>query len=792
MKSFLRNYVRGKCIMLIFFIVSGTTLLPGQVPQKYYIKGQLKEQKSLQGVAFATIALRGSKDSTLITGTASNIAGEFNMESLISGKYCLIISAIGYNRKTINIDLTDNYDAGTILIQEKSVTLGEIVVVGERIKAKAESDRITYFMNKKMYDVSNNGIDLLTYIPGVRVDLMKNISLEGSQNIKILVDGIERDKNFLSQLSASQIDKVDVITTPDSRYDSDITGVVNIILRKDELSGINGHIHVEIPTSQSVIYAFPDYSLNYSFKRINLYTSYNGELSYFDIIQKSARNYQNSAALEINSDQILRQKDWSHRFHYGFDYILNDKNLINFYGYYNPYSNELNGIVNMIARMDGVVDQQWSALKKDEDINRSAFYSLYYKHGFKKAGREISIDLTYVSFKAENTTSYLTTLNTYSENPTDQLNTVKPRQNSVSFKIDYSSPVTSKFRFDTGIKTKSQKMYDNQSSEFKYLENIFSLYGTIAYSLPKITMSAGIRAEESISRLTDNFNKNLFVLMPVATIDYKPVPKRDIKLSYSSTVYRPNIYELNPYISTVDPYTTENGNPDLKPEIRRNISIDFSGSNDNNYVSLQLFFKQRVDAINHFAFINDAGVIETSVENLGNIYGYGFQLTGALKPVKAVAFNPYFKLINISTQANNTARLYGINNNHRMSYETGLSAIVSFKYDISASLQFQYKSPQIEFQGLSFSDALYFISLEKTFRKNFKIGVTSAVPLVKRFTYQGQEIKGMNFYSQSEGNIRLPAFPVWLKFEYQFNSGKKISNITRSKEETDKMPRKGF
>ena len=101
---------------------------------------------------------------------------------------------------------------------------------------------------------------------------------------------------------------------------------------------------------RSVIYAFPDYSFNYSFNKLNLYTSYNGEFSYFDIIGSSDRNFSDSrGTTEIISDQILKQKDWSHRFHYGFDYMINEKNQINFYAFYNPYSNELNGNVDMKA-----------------------------------------------------------------------------------------------------------------------------------------------------------------------------------------------------------------------------------------------------------------------------------------------------------------------------------------------------------------------------------------------------------------------------------------------------------
>lgn len=793
MNALLRKKQTRRLMLFIIAIATSLTLLQGQGNQKLSIKGQLKDQQNMQAVAFATVALRRTADSTFITGTATIMDGEFSLENIAIGTYSIMISAIGYDRITKNINLTDNYNTGIILLQPKSVALGEVVVVGERIKAKAGADKTTYYMNKKMYNASDNGVDMLSYIPGVQVDIMKNISLEGSQHITIMVDGKERDRNFLSQLNVNQIDKIEVNNAPDSRYDADITGVINIILKKDKESGINGHVHVEMPTSESVIYIFPDYSFNYSFNKLNLYTSYNGELSYLDITESSHRNFRNDLGeTELISDQFVRQKDWSHRFHYGFDYMLNEKNQINFYAFYNPYSNELNGNVDLRVKGDKAGDQHWSALKQDKDINRSAFYSLYYKHIFAKAGREIAFDLTYVNFKAENSTTFFTTYSLPSDFLTNQVNTVKPRQNVVSFKIDYTSPITEKLKFDTGIKVKSQLLQDRQSDEFKYDESIFALYGTITYNFSKYTFSTGIRAEESISSLTENFNKNVFVLLPDATLNYKPDPKQNIKLSYTSTVYRPNIYELNPYSSADDPYTVQSGNPDLKPEIRQNLSIDYSRSIGNNYISMQLFYKKSADVVNHYAFINEAGIFDTRIGNLGNINKYGIQLTGALKLHKCLAVNPYFRLFETFASGNNLAKQFDIENRHRMAFESGLSAIVTFKYDIAASLQFQYNTPEIDIQGISFSDALYIVSLEKTFRQNFKVGIMSALPFVKRFTYQGNEIKGRTFYSHSEGTVKLSPFPVWLKFEYQFNSGKKISKVNRNKEETDNMPKKGF
>ena len=784
-----------KCILLLFAFVAGLCVLQGQNQQKFYIKGQLKDKQNMQSMAFATVALRKTADSTLITGTASNIDGEFSLESIPKGNYCLIFSAIGYNRLVKNIQLNDNYNVGIIQLTENTVTLGEVVVASDRIKAKTEADKTIYYANKKMYEASETGADMLSYIPGVQTDLMKNISLNGSQNVVIQVDGKDRDRNFLSQLSPEQIDKVEVISSPDSRYEAGVTGVINIILKKSKKPGISGHIHAEVPTSESVIYLNPDYSLNYSYNKLNLYTSYDGNLSYFDIIESSNRNFKNDqGTTEILSDQVVRQKYWSHRFHLGVDYLLNDKNKISFYAYYNPYSSEHDGNVELQVTGDKTGDKYWSALKKDNDINRSAFYSIYYKHIFDKPGREIAFDLSNSNFNAINSTTYTSTLNVPDNSATNQVNTVKPKQNSVNLKVDYSSPIADKIIVDAGIKTKIQSMLDRQSQGFKYNEKTFALYGQVTYDYSKFTLSAGIRGEESRSGLTGSFNYNLASLLPNASLSYKITPKQNIKLYLKRSVYRPNIYELNPYTSEDDPYSIESGNPNLKPEIQQDLSVEYSNSIGNNFFSAQLFYKKRANAINHYMFVNDTNIFETRIGNLGKIQGVGIELSGALKLSNAIALNPYFKLYNIETTKNDLAKQYDITNRQKLVFESGLSAIVTFKYDITASMQLQYSSPNIQIQETTFSDMLYFIAVEKTFNKKFKIGIKSALTFTfsKSFTYHGNEFSGNNFYSHSQGDVMLSAFPVWLSFRYDFNFGKSSAQSNSTKEDIYDMPKKGF
>jgi hypothetical protein len=793
MKSFLGSKSVKKRILLIFAFASGLVLINAQGQKALLITGQLKDQQTMQAVAYATVALRRATDSTFITGVASNQDGEFILESTGKGKYSIMISAIGYDHVVKTVDLAENYNMGIILLQPKSLALGEVVVLGERIKAKAEPDKTTFFINKKMYDASDNGVDLLNYIPGVQVDIMKNISLEGSQHIVILVDGRERDRNFLSQLNARQIDKVEIINTPGSKYDADVTGVINIILKKEQAPGIDGHIHFEVPTSKSAIYVFPDYTFNYNARKLNLYTSYDGDLSYFNITESSYRNIQDSRGLtEIVSNQDVRQKYWSHRFHFGLDYSFNEKNQLNFYAFFNPYSSEHSGNVAMQIRNDKFGDQNWSALKLDDDINYYTFYTLNYKHIFNKPSREITFDLSYFNFKAVNSTTFITADSLSYNYPAKQENVVKPEQNSLSFKIDYTTPITEKLKLDVGIKAKSQMLTDRESPRFKYDESIFSLYGAVTYSISKYTFNAGLRAERSNSGLINSFNNNVFALLPNATINYKITSTQNIKLSYNRTISRPNIYDLNPYTSSDDPYSLHSGNPDLKPEFRQNLSIDYSKNSGNNYYSLKLLYSDRSETINGYTFLNDAGILESRLANLGNIQGYGIQMAGALKFWKSITINPFLNLTEVFTRGNNLAKQYNINNRQKMAFKSGLSAIVTLKYDIVASLQFQYNSPLIQIQSMTFSDALYILSLEKSFNQKFKFGISSALPFLKTFTYQGSDIEGTGLYSHSEGNLRFSVVPVWFKFTYLFNSGKASNRINNSKEDIENMPKKGF
>jgi len=167
------------------------------------------------------------------------------------------------------------------------------------------------------------------------------------------------------------------------------------------------------------------------------------------------------------------------------------------------------------------------------------------------------------------------------------------------------------------------------------------------------------------------------------------------------------------------------------------------------------------------------------------------QFLGSLK-LGIATLNPYLRLFDTYTVSNQFAKQNGVNNRLNHDFESGLSAIFSLKKELSLTFVFQYATPKNNVQGNSYSDALYFLSIEKTFKQRLKIGIVSIIPFTKSFIYQGSDINSTNLSMHNQGNIKMSVFPLSFKLSYQFNWGKSRDKISRAKEEIENAPKKGF
>ncbi len=752
------------------------------------IAGKLVNKNNHESIPFANVCLFSASDLKLIYGIVVDTSGCFVISGIQTGNYMLKATMIGYDPVTMNINVIGKtrYDVGTLFMNQTNTILGETIVTAERLKGRSEKDKTAYFITRNMSESSNNGLDIIKLIPGVQVDLMRNISLDGSQRVLVLVDGKERDKNFLSQIIPDHIEKVETQSTLPAGYDGDYTGVINIVLKKEKKSGISGQINLEIPVSSALYYIHPDYNLNFVYKNLNFFTSYNGELIHFDQQESNLRKIKtDDACFETRSDQYVVQKLWSHYFHYGIDYSFNPKTRISFYGFYNPYSQEYDGRATAVSEMNN--NGKWEALRSTSDMNRSNFHSLNIKHTFNERGGEFIWEISNYQLKGENIAAY----NPVSDGSAEFKNSSKPMQKALSLKADISIPFGNNLALNSGARIRTYNMRDRAIDGFRYSGEIYAAYAALGQTLSVFDWKLGLRVEKSLSGLRQVFRKNYLNLLPSTSMSYKISPDKTLKLAVSNSVSRPNIYQLNPNLSTDDPYTIRRGNESLDPEIRTAVSLEFSRKFKSNFGSVRLFYNRTGNAINSLIFLNDTSVFETLNYNLGKVYQTGFQLSGTFKVRSIVTFIPYMRLYAQFTDVNKLAEEYFIKNRNQIVVEPGFSSLISFKHDINVGMTFQYSSPRNNISGNSFSDPLYTISLEKTFKKRLKAGIVSVLPFTHKFTYQGAEIITQNFHGRYAGDINLSGVLLWFKLSYQFNSGRKHEALKHGIEDIDAVPKKG-
>jgi hypothetical protein len=772
----LRKTILFSCLT-VFHSLNGLS----QEPSSIY--GKLIDSRN-QPLSYASAGLFKMPDSLLAGGTLSDEQGTFSFNHIPAGSYTVVAAAVGYKTASKHIVVVQNQssDAGLIMLGDTAILIRETVITAERVKARAEDGKTTYTVTKKMLDASSSGSDVLKQVPGVSIDLMQNISIEGSPDILILVDGKERDKDFIGHLNPKNIEKIEVINRPSSGYDASISGVLNIILKKESEAGLSGQVHAEIPTS-SQVYIFPSASLNYEFKNLNLYASYAGQQIYLDQDDATTREIFSAEGNDnMSTHQYVRQKDWSHRINYGADYDITPRDRFSFYSFYNCFSRELDG--HTTSTGTGNINYNWTATREDSDRNEAGYYSFYFRHNFPGEGKYWSVEAGDYRMKSHSSTLY-------SSPEAEQLNKVEPTFGDITLKSDFAGTLAKNLGVNLGFKMKWQDMQDKTSGDFHYTDRIFGLYGSMLYVMKKFETTAGIRAENAMTEMEDNFSTSSIDLFPQASLKYSINERRNIRISYKRSINRPNVYQLNPYVSVDGPFAMTTGNPYLEPAFIREINLDYNHQYKSDFLQAGLFYMEVVDAISNLTQVNDTGYFETQVNNLGTIRKYGTNFSGTFK-AGPVTINPYINFYVNSSEPNKMTREHGFDNSVKLGIESGLSTVVSFHHEINATFNFQYTSPFCYIAESRFADPLYMFSLEKSFRKQFKASIVYAFPMTREFSYQVREVTHPDFRVRNEGNIQASHPFIWLTFSWQFAKGTSRQQANQLNEDVDTLPKKGF
>ncbi|WP_165020969.1 outer membrane beta-barrel protein [Dysgonomonas sp. ZJ279] len=238
-----------KRILTLSFLLSLLISLSAQGQATTNITGAVFDDATREGIELAGIRVLAQKDSTYVTGTATDSEGKFSV-AVKPARYILQVSFLGYNDQYINVNTREKTSVGNIYLKENSIMLSEAVVTAKAVEMQVKGDTLEY--NADSYKVQESAVveDLLKKMPGVEVSAEGKITVNGKEVKKILVDGKEffsDDPKVASKnLPAQMVDKLQVVDRKSDMSqmtgfdDGDEETVINLTVKPGMKQGLFG------------------------------------------------------------------------------------------------------------------------------------------------------------------------------------------------------------------------------------------------------------------------------------------------------------------------------------------------------------------------------------------------------------------------------------------------------------------------------------------------------------------------------------------------------------------------
>jgi outer membrane receptor protein involved in Fe transport len=771
-------------VLAILLISFSAFQLQASEPQGK-ISGNIMTETTNEPVSFANICLK-NKEKQVVTGCTSNSDGQFNLSVPNYGNYELEITCLGYKPQQKQIQINQQNESislGVITLEKAAEQLAEVKVEEARLKGKQEVDRTVFTINETSQKSATDGMDILRHIPGVSVDFQGNVNIEGSGNILYLVNGVKRDKNFVAQLHPDDFNKVEIMTNPGVKYDADIDAVINIVTKAHRTGG-RGGISLQGSSPKSFI-GNENANLEYGNEKFRVFVKDRFHLERFPAASYVSTEITEGAETTSLIEEGTGNASWlNNNLNYGFDWFINDKNVINLYGeHFTHRSNNSDYQYNGIQALnDSVISSYDMNLNKTEDKSR-LFNSLFYKHLFDQNKQFFTIQINHYQYHGQFHNAYNYTLLNQPENPeySSRIENIDNHKQMLEWKNDYSQEFEN-VKLDLGAWSYYQ-WFDNNyvlnseiETDFTYREFRQDIYLSAAGALKKLRYSGGLRVAYSNSDINEQATNQYTEFLPQLSLQYPINKTSSLKLSGRRRITRPTIDQLNPFNTQANTLEMRRGNPNLKPELLNRVELQYALNFGSNYISPKLYLDYSTNSIQHNIHFTDEGISILQPENVGERYEYGFSLSGALVLGKLLRFAPSVSIFNAQVAGP------GGYTDEMLSFRTNSSLMITpFKSkDYSFLATFRYQTARLQFKSIIRRDPLFFFGMSGKITENFKATAYIA-PTMGGFTYHEVEISDDGYKMLSSNSIDSHCF-FTINFVYQFSWGKTPRKLQR---ETD-------
>ena len=727
--------------MLLFLLLLGSLALQAQDKQGQPGKMNPERMKEMRakmsighfygkvvdedgkGIGYAAIQLFGKRfnretkqmEESLISGQITEDNGDFSMKELpIVGNFTLKISILGYSdyeqEVTFGVErpkggpggrpsggggypggggfnpaaMAGKYDVdlGNIVMKTDAETLEEIVVKGEATNVKLALDRKIFRVDKDASATGGTAEDALRNVPSLNVDIDGNLTLRNASP-QLFVDGRPTTLS-LDQISAEEIETVEVITNPSAKFDASggQAGIVNIVLKKERRLGYNGNARA----------GFDSYGGGNASANINLRE---GKVNFFlggNLFVRQRNGTSETLRENFFSDTITNVLQAGENAgggyfasgRMGLDWFVDNRNSFTFEG--NIRRGQFTSDDELMTTTDTLLSDRSPRSESTRFTDGERAFTSYsgavlYKHLFPKKGKEITADVSFNTFTMDNFTNFRTDFDTGIQ--TEERQNGGGSSDFITLQTDYVEPIGENGKIELGARG-AFRFYNNSNAnlvfdpeenvfvriptfadEYEFEDNVLAAYVTYSQDFEDWGYQVGLRAESSsytgtLPETQQTFENDYPIsLFPSVFVTRKLNDKDNLQFSYSRRINRPSFFNLIPFTDFSDSLNLRRGNPNLLPEFTNSYELTYQNifeKGDNILISA--YYKQASDLITTYQFIEfDPALLEdlviTSFANSDNSYAYGLEFTSRNSFAKIFTLTSNLNLYNSRVDASN-------------------------------------------------------------------------------------------------------------------------------------------
>ncbi len=704
------------------------------LPKEGVLTGSIKDMVSEKYVEYTTIAVYSHRDSSLVGGTISLPDGSFKIDNLPYGMFFLDASFVGYKTTRVTRILITprkkSIDIGSIVIEPSSTSLEAVEVIAERPQIEYKIDKKVVTVDQNIVAAGETAVDVLENTPSVQVDIEGNVSLRGSSNFTVLIDGrpsVLEGNEALQQLPASTIQSIEIITNPSAKYDPEgSAGIINVIMKKQKLSGINGIVNASLSSNGSY---GSDLLINLRKNRINYFIGGNYNVrSFGNTGYLEKRIFSADTFFQVKNSRGSFNRDGA-RIRGGLEYQIDSRSTLGLSARLGRFS---------FGRSASSEEQQYYQPTADEglyfiqdndfNITRNSYeLILDYQLKLNENGHQLQTSVTYSDESStENSNLKQDTVSSSWQlfgTPAYMERTLEDDgETEFEAKIDYTLPFTEKSKFEAGYEAEYEgssgkyrfQNYNNESDYWMENDSLFNdkdfsdivhaVYAIYANGFEDLfDYQVGLRIENSDRLLVQNetdqrYGFNSWDFFPSVHISKSLPWNVQLQASYTRRIDRPRDRELDPFKTYMDPYTARVGNPALKPEYTNSYELNAQKTlKGNGFVALEFFHRQTSNLIDRYTVVDTLTRVSTfTYKNINRDYSTGAEAMVNIPITRWWIFNSSTSFYNY-TLKDSTGSIDL--DKSSFTWSARFNSMFRFKTGTQVQLMGFYRAPSITSQG---------------------------------------------------------------------------------------------